>query len=292
MQRSPLGLKPNSIARLFNCSISCLFFFHLPRCLIVVPSNTATLPSILRRILYCACCFRSEQTAEPTPSKPQQDSPSTPIYPRADTSKPTASSPLLQDRSHIKSYRAVDTTDPPPDTQHTIMAPSIMSPVAPSTDGIFRQKRTSSSRQVSGAHDGDSVISGAARTLQSRVTSRKFSSMGTTNISSVVASLQRRSGDELGSSASSRLLTATYHTIWEWIRSERMSLLPPEGSDYDKVLAWAQLFVDRLHSFDEEIERFAGDSYLAAQMSYGYCSMLLEVSSCPKITKPIFNHNV
>ncbi|BCS19739.1 NACHT domain protein [Aspergillus puulaauensis] len=158
------------------------------------------------------------------------------------------------------------------------MAPSIMSPISPSADGIFRQKRTSSSRQISTAHDGDSIISGAARSVQSpRVISRKFSSMGTTNISGVVASLQRRSGDELGSSASSRLLTATHHTIVEWIRSERMSLLPPEGSDYDKVLAWAQLFVDRLHSFDEEIERFAGDSYLAAQLSYGYCSMLLEL---------------
>lgn len=106
--------------------------------------------------------------------------------------------------------------------------------------------------------------------------------MGTTNISSVVASLQRRSNDEFGSSASSRLLTATHHTIVEWIRSERMSLLPPEGSEYDKVLAWAQLFVDRLHSFDEELERFAGDSYLAAQLSYGYCSMLLEVSPYPE----------
>jgi hypothetical protein len=56
-----------------------------------------------------------------------------------------------------------------------------------------------------------------------------------------------------------------------------MSLLPPEGSDYDKVLAWAQLFVDRLHHFDVEIEQFAGDSYLAAQLSYGFCAMLLEV---------------
>jgi hypothetical protein len=56
-----------------------------------------------------------------------------------------------------------------------------------------------------------------------------------------------------------------------------MSKLPPEGSSYDKVLAWAQLFVERLHSFDLAIENFAGDSYLAAQLAYGYCAILLEV---------------
>ncbi|KAL2833125.1 hypothetical protein BJY01DRAFT_253617 [Aspergillus pseudoustus] len=159
------------------------------------------------------------------------------------------------------------------------MAPSILSPIAPSTDGIFRTKRISSSRRVSGINDADSVTSGVARSVHSpaRVTSRKFHSAGTTNISSVVTSLQRRSGEELGTNASSRLLTATHSTIIEWIRSERMSLLPPEGSDYDKVLAWAQLFVDRLHHFDGEIEQFAGDSYLAAQLSYGFCGMLLEL---------------
>ncbi|KAL3471075.1 hypothetical protein BJX99DRAFT_263600 [Aspergillus californicus] len=153
-----------------------------------------------------------------------------------------------------------------------------MSPISPVADGIFSNKRISSSRRVSGIHDTDSVISGAARSVQSpRATSRKFISMGTTNISSVVTSLQHRSGDELGSNASSRLLAVTHTTILDWIRSERMSLLPAEGSDYDKVLAWAQLFVERLHSFDLEIEHFAGDSYLAAQLSYGYCAMLFEL---------------
>ncbi|KAL4807437.1 hypothetical protein BDV18DRAFT_158655 [Aspergillus unguis] len=157
------------------------------------------------------------------------------------------------------------------------MAPSILSPISPSAEGAFRQKRVSSSRRVSGINDGESVISGAGRSVYSpRVTSRKFN-IGTTNISSVVTSLQRRSGDELGANASSRLLNEDHASILEWIRSERLSLLPPEGSDYDKVLAWAQLFVDRLHSFDVEIEKFAGDSYLAAQLSYGYCAMLLDL---------------
>ncbi|KAL2826663.1 hypothetical protein BDW59DRAFT_179378 [Aspergillus cavernicola] len=158
------------------------------------------------------------------------------------------------------------------------MAPSILSPGYPLSDGIFRSKRMSSSRRVSGIHDGESVTSGVARSVQSRrVTSRKFNSMGMTDISGVVSSLQCRSGDEIGNNASSGLLTATHATILDWIRSERMSLLPPEGSDYDKVLAWTLLFVDRLDSFDLEIEKFAGDSYLAAQLSYGYCALLLEL---------------
>jgi hypothetical protein len=58
-----------------------------------------------------------------------------------------------------------------------------------------------------------------------------------------------------------------------------MSLLLPEGSSYDKVLAWAHLFVERLHSFDMAIGGFASDSYLAAQLAYGYCAILLEVQS-------------
>lgn len=64
-----------------------------------------------------------------------------------------------------------------------------------------------------------------------------------------------------------------------------MSQLPPEGSSYDKVLAWAQLFVERLNSFDMAIEEFAGDSYLAAQLAYGYCALLLQV--CLLLLSPL-----
>jgi hypothetical protein len=101
----------------------------------------------------------------------------------------------------------------------------------------------------------------------------------TTNITSVVESLKRRNGDELGSSASSQFINGvSYASLLDWIRGQRMSLLPPEGSPYDKVLAWAQLFIERIHSFDLAIEPFAGDSFLAAELAYGYCNMLLEVS--------------
>jgi hypothetical protein len=106
---------------------------------------------------------------------------------------------------------------------------------------------------------------------------KKFATAGSSKLSGVVQGLQRKSGTELGVNASSTLFNTDHATILEWIATERMSHLPPEGSSYDKVLAWAQLFVERLHSFDVAIRDFEGGSWLAAQLSYGYCAMLLEV---------------
>ena len=66
-----------------------------------------------------------------------------------------------------------------------------------------------------------------------------------------------------------------------------MRKLPPEGSSYDKALVWAALFVERVHSFDLGIEHFAGDSHLAAQLSYGYCANLLEVRQIQRASGPV-----
>jgi hypothetical protein len=109
------------------------------------------------------------------------------------------------------------------------------------------------------------------------MSSRRSSKNISTNISNVVSALKSRSDDELGPAAASQVFGASYSSILEWISNQRMTLLPPEGSDYDKVLSWAYLFVERLNSFDLAIEEFAGDSYLAAQLAYGYCAMLLQV---------------
>ncbi|KAF4154643.1 hypothetical protein CNMCM6069_009043 [Aspergillus lentulus] len=151
------------------------------------------------------------------------------------------------------------------------MAATVSSPLPP---GLL-----ASNRRVSGLMDSDVLSNnGVARSVTSRrVSSRKFKSVETTEVSSLVHSLKRRSGDELGAGASSKLLNHTHDSVLDWIRSQRMSLLPPEGSSYDKVLSWAQLFVERLHSFDEAIREFAGDSYLAARLAYGYCALLLEL---------------
>ena len=100
------------------------------------------------------------------------------------------------------------------------------------------------------------------------------SSSGSTTLADVVSSLARRESDDL---ASFRVFDTDYASLLEWIRCERMKKLPPEGSSYDKALVWAALFVERVHSFDLGIEQFAGDSHLAARLSYGYCESLLEV---------------
>ncbi|OJJ46551.1 hypothetical protein ASPZODRAFT_16305 [Penicilliopsis zonata CBS 506.65] len=159
------------------------------------------------------------------------------------------------------------------------MAPSLLvengahlaSPLSP---GGFPQWR----RISGGILDIDSVSNGPARSIASRRVSRKTLAGGESSaISTMVYSLKRQSGDELGVTTSSKLLNNTDTSLLNWIRHQRMSKLPPEGSSYDKVLAWAQLFVERLRSFDLAIEHFVGDSYLAAQLAYGYCAILLEL---------------
>jgi hypothetical protein len=108
---------------------------------------------------------------------------------------------------------------------------------------------------------------------QYQKTTMKSSGENTTLVD-VVNSLARRSSDDV---AAFRVSDTDYGSLLEWIRCERMKKLPPEGSSYDKALVWAALFVERVHSFDSGIEQFAGDSHLAAQLSYGYCASLLEV---------------
>lgn len=107
---------------------------------------------------------------------------------------------------------------------------------------------------------------------------RKSSAGGNSALADLVHSLGRRGSGEMTSSS---IIAADYEAILEWIRSERMRKLPPEGSSYDKVLVWAGLFVERLHSFDSAIQHFEGDSHIAAELAYIHCASLLEVCQCP-----------
>ncbi|KAJ5833009.1 NACHT domain protein [Penicillium riverlandense] len=119
------------------------------------------------------------------------------------------------------------------------------------------------SRQVSSISaifDSDSISNSDHHSRRESYMRKKANGVGYSNITSVVQSLHRRSGDELGTTASSKLLDISHASLIEWI-----------------LLGWAQLFVERLNSFDSAIHDFAGDSYLAAQLSYGYCAMLLEL---------------
>lgn len=166
------------------------------------------------------------------------------------------------------------------------MAPGLVSPQLPSAAPYSVSKSSSSSshtahHQQNGEYSSETVESRQRHLGLRKMGSRHSSMANASSISSIVYSIKRRSSEELGSNISAQLLSATHESVLDWISAQRMSDLPPEGSSYDKVLAWAQLFVDRLHSFDHAVQEFAGDSYLAAQLAYGYCSLLLEVWKFP-----------
>ncbi|CAH0041095.1 unnamed protein product [Clonostachys rhizophaga] len=156
------------------------------------------------------------------------------------------------------------------------MAPGIVSP-APISTSHFPISPLFHGRRISIPQDDENYSATSITRYTSRASSRKMSMVDTSNISNVVYSLRRRSSEELGSTTSSKLLGASHESILDWISTQRMSHLPPEGSSHDKVLAWAQLFVERLNSFDLAISEFAGDSYIATQLAYGYCAILLEL---------------
>ncbi|KAJ5756136.1 hypothetical protein N7533_005679 [Penicillium manginii] len=161
------------------------------------------------------------------------------------------------------------------------MAPGIISPV-PGTPLSPLYNNGFGSRQVSSASamfESDNISqNGMSRSVRRESGIPRKLNGGNSQITSVVNSWYTRSGNELGAGAFSRLShNHTHLSIIEWIRQQRMSHLPAEGSSYDKVLGWAQLFVERLHSFELNIHHFAGDSHLATQLSYGFCDLLLQL---------------
>ncbi|KAL3482056.1 hypothetical protein BJX99DRAFT_253179 [Aspergillus californicus] len=94
-----------------------------------------------------------------------------------------------------------------------------------------------------------------------------------TALTDLVHSLKPHNHNAMGLSTT---IGADHERLLEWIRSERMRKLPPEGSSYDKVLICAKLFVERLHSFEGAIQHFAQESHMATQLAYFYCASLLE----------------
>ncbi|KAH6658883.1 NACHT domain protein [Truncatella angustata] len=162
------------------------------------------------------------------------------------------------------------------------MAPAalVSSGVPAMASSYMSSEGRSFSRHALGMQDSRFPMNnGGLRVVSGRHAMRSSSTVDNSAISNLVYSLKRRSSNELGSNASARLLNETYDSIRDWIAAQRMSHLPPEGSSYDKVLTWTQLFVERIDSFDLAIQEFSGDSYLAAQLAYGYCAMLLDLGN-------------
>ncbi|PWY65638.1 hypothetical protein BO94DRAFT_338846 [Aspergillus sclerotioniger CBS 115572] len=151
------------------------------------------------------------------------------------------------------------------------MAPSILSPVPSSFPSPLSPKVP---RRISGFAESDTLSNnGMSRSITSRRVSSRRLDPQETEFSRRLSSLQRQTGDELGMAISGD----SYEMVLSWIHDERLSLMPPEGSSYDKVLGWAQLFVERLRTFELAIEDFTNVSGLAFQMAYGYCLSLLKL---------------
>lgn len=147
----------------------------------------------------------------------------------------------------------------------------------------FQQSSSSSSGTMEHSMTSSTHMSG---TSSSRYMSAS-SGMETSAVSSVVYALKRRSDTELGSDMSGQIMGESHVSILDWIAGQRMNHLPAEGSNYDKVLAWTQLFVERLHSFEMSMEEFAGDSAMATRVAYGYCAILLKVGTLPCSPPPL-----
>ncbi|KAK8054888.1 NACHT domain protein [Apiospora rasikravindrae] len=135
------------------------------------------------------------------------------------------------------------------------------------------------SQRPSGIRERMNSLRGASRSSIS-------SAMEIPAISSVMYSLHRCSEAELGPEMSDQIMDETHISILEWIAVQRMSRLPGEGSNYDKVLSWTQLFVEKLHSFELATDEVAGDSRVAIRMAYGYCAILLKV----RALSPFYHH--
>ncbi|PYH95457.1 NACHT domain protein [Aspergillus ellipticus CBS 707.79] len=151
------------------------------------------------------------------------------------------------------------------------MAPSILSPVPSNFASPFSPKVP---RRTSGFAESDTGSNyGMSRSITSRRVSSRRLDPQETEFSRKLSSLQRLGGDDLGVILSGDSLDM----VLSWIHDERMSLMPPEGSSYDKVLGWAQLFISRLQKFEEAIQGFTNVSERAFQMAYGYCLLLLKL---------------
>ncbi|KAL4899857.1 hypothetical protein BDW74DRAFT_188878 [Aspergillus multicolor] len=126
---------------------------------------------------------------------------------------------------------------------------------------------------------GSRMVPGLAKAWKDASFASTSSTVGPWNgsgagaLTDLVHSLKPHNGNGITMSST---IGASHASLLEWIRSERMHKLPPEGSSYDKVLICAKLFVERLHSFDGAIQHFAQESQMATQLAYTYCGSLLE----------------
>lgn len=69
----------------------------------------------------------------------------------------------------------------------------------------------------------------------------------------------------------------SHEGLLKWIRTERMTRLPPKGGSWDRVLISAHYFADQVERFNREISDFTASSGSATNLVFGQCLVLLEL---------------
>jgi hypothetical protein len=70
----------------------------------------------------------------------------------------------------------------------------------------------------------------------------------------------------------------TVESILRFVRDERLTYMPQQGSRWDKVLQWAEFFSLQISGYEKAVSPFVPDSKGAAQLIWASCQVLLEVS--------------
>jgi hypothetical protein len=107
------------------------------------------------------------------------------------------------------------------------------------------------------------------------------SGRGQSNKSSLVhdsaIAIRRKSALELGSGVLQSVSETSFIKLVQWIRAERLSSLPHQGSTWDTVLIHALYVAERLHKFETAIQGFAHGTNAAAELAYSHLRLLLEL---------------
>lgn len=75
--------------------------------------------------------------------------------------------------------------------------------------------------------------------------------------------------------------TITVDDVLDSIAAERLRYMPHDGSMLDRVFKWAVHFIDEMNVLSKAVEPFVLYSDQAAQLMWGSCLLLLQVSDTP-----------
>lgn len=73
------------------------------------------------------------------------------------------------------------------------------------------------------------------------------------------------------------IYSMTIEDYFEYIERQRLTHMPHRGSNWDKVLKWAEFFGLQISGYAKILEPFVAESRLAAQLIWTACRALVEV---------------